>query len=194
MAAQYRVHRDGFVDDLAGGIKPACAFSLCSHSRIELFRRSTVYLPEMFIDRLSQGAAFFLALFFLAVGPGCASANRPASPRLISLPKIPVEGVDYSHGISMGQANTVAWAYFHRHFGLCGVPEGILSDGNYWMYELYVGFGGTYRGRLWIAKDGSEVLFQRCPKNRVEFDPPDDWDGGDKPSASSIRPDHVSPN
>lgn len=96
---------------------------------------------------------------------GCGSVRTPQPApapqgKIISLPKVPVEGVDYSDGISGHEAQLVAAEYFRRIVGSCGMPDEPLDSGEFWSIQLWGGYAGADSGRLLLAKNGSKLLFQ----------------------------------
>jgi hypothetical protein len=88
-------------------------------------------------------AVFCLVVFVTA----CASGERQDPAALLST-------VDASDGVTRGEADTIAEAYFAKHVG-CGAYSGISNGDASWVVEGKHGFGGDpIKGFLIDKKTG----------------------------------------
>jgi hypothetical protein len=95
---------------------------------------------------------------------GCGSVRSAKPQKAILLPEYPVEGVTFTDGVSLAEAELVGASYFLRVVGSCGMPDKPEDRGDFWRIQLWGGIGGSDYGQLWVAKDGSRVLLQPPPK------------------------------
>jgi hypothetical protein len=87
----------------------------------------------------------------------CSTVERQ-SAKVISLPKLTVEGVTFNDGLQEQEAGVLSSKYFHSFVSGCGFPDEPQDDGHYWRVQLWGGYFPTDYGTLRLAKDGSEVL------------------------------------
>ena len=109
-------------------------------------------------------AAIPILFFVFCVGCGSIhhqpQAEATVQAQFVSLPKVPVEGVDYTQGITCSGAESVAVVYFRRFVAGCGMPDAPQDRGEFWCVQLWGGYAGVDYGQLWLAKDGSKILLQ----------------------------------
>ena len=90
-----------------------------------------------------------------------AHRDERKSPKAVSLPKLSLESVNFDDGVQRHEAVALSSEYFSRFVGFCGMPDEPQDQGRFWRVQLWGGIvGSTDCGRLWLAKDGSEVLLE----------------------------------
>jgi hypothetical protein len=109
-----------------------------------------------FVDMAMRFAA---SIFLAASCASCSTVNQQYS-KVVSLPKLTVDGVRFDDGLQEAEAATLSAEYFHNFVSGCGMPDKPQDDGRYWRVKLWGGYVATDYGTLRLAKDGSEALLE----------------------------------
>ncbi len=85
----------------------------------------------------------------------------------ITLPQIPVPGLQLDHVLRQKEIADLSSHYFKSFVSGCGMSDKPVNEGNSWSVQLWGGIAGTDHGRLLISKDGRQVIY-RPSKSELE--------------------------
>ena len=77
------------------------------------------------------------------------SGGQGVGPRAsISLPQIPIAGVQLDHSLKQEEVAVLSSDYFERFVSGCGMPDTPVDRGEFWSVQLWGGYAGSDYGRF----------------------------------------------
>jgi hypothetical protein len=106
----------------------------------------------------------FYAFACLVVGCTTSKQEKTVSSRSNGDPKLPsqkissrLSDVNFNDGINAQEARRLADLYFKRVYGGCGMCLAIEDRGAIWYFPCAVGFAGSHRPGISVAKQGCMI-------------------------------------
>lgn len=96
---------------------------------------------------MARAVVIVLSLFSLC---GCATPKNPTDKEIIA-------SIKMDNGINEQEANDIAWVYFKRVYGGCGMIGKAIDQGSCWKFQAMVGYAGSHKDSIFVDKKTAKI-------------------------------------
>jgi hypothetical protein len=94
----------------------------------------------------------------------CGCTTRDKAPRAAPHIRARLGWVTFDDGVNRHEAHDLAWKYFHNVYGGCGALGSAQDQGGSWYFPCYVGYAGTEKPGIAVAKQGCRISCASGPQ------------------------------